>query len=207
MTTEETSSTEPESESILEREFYIKDILISGWNSTKDYIKPMIAGAVVIGGLYAATSGISSYVNSENINPKGIKSSVLEEVVLDEDGKKTKEKINVSYISIPHGQAETGYVDFKLDENKNGTSLAYNQTQREVKLNKEHKKAQETAENNYKNNQKIMNGSSNEADEAFGWNDKPTKPDKTKNKSNHNDHQRLNEVDTRLNKSEGNKSK
>jgi len=52
-----------------------------------------------------------------------------------------------------------------------------------------------------------MNGSSDEADEAFGWDVKPTKPVNTKNKSNHNDHQRLNEVDTRLNKSEGNKSK
>ncbi len=169
--------------------------------------KAVWAGIIATSTLYAATSRISSYVNSGNINPKGIKSSVLEEVVLDEDGKKTKEKINVSYVSIPHEQAETGYVDFKLDENKNGTSLAYDQTQREVKLNKEHEKAQETAENNYKSNQKIMTGSSDEADEAFGWDVKPTKPVKTKNKSNHNDHQRLNETDTRLNKSEGNESK
>ena len=204
MTTEETSSTE----SILEREFHIRDIIFGGWNRTKDYIKPMIAGAVVIGGgLYAATSGISSYVNSGNINTKGIKSSVLEEVVLDENGKKTDKKINVSYVSIPHEQAETGYVDFKLDENKNGTSLAYDQTQREVKLNKEHEKAQETAENNYKNNQKIMTGGSKEADEVFGWDVKPTKPVKTKKKPSYNDHQRLDEIDNRLNKSEGNESK
>ena len=135
MTTEETSSTE----SILEREFHIRDIISGGWNRTKDYIKPMIVGAGIIAGLYATISGIS-YVNSGNINTKGIKSSVLEEVVLDENGKKTKEKIKVSYVSIPHEQAETRYVDFKLDEDKNGTSLAYDQTQREVKLNKEHEK-------------------------------------------------------------------
>ncbi len=203
MTTEETSSTE----SILEREFHIRDIISGGWNRTKDYIKPMIVGAGIIAGLYATTSGISNYVNSGNINTKGIKSSVLEEVVLDENGKKTREKIKVSYVSIPHEQAETRYVDFKLDEDKNGTSLAYDQTQREVKLNKEHEKAQETAENNYKDNQKRMTGGSKKADKAFGWDDKPTKPVKTKTKSNHNDHQRLNETDTRLYNSEGNKSK
>ena len=166
--------------------------------------KAVWAGIIATSTLYATTSGISSHLNSGNINTKGIKSSVLEEVVLDENGKKTREKIKVSYVSIPHEQAETGYVDF--DKNK-GTSLAYDQTQREVKLNKEHEKAQETAENNYKDNQKRMTGGSKKADKAFGWDDKPTKPVKTKNKSNHNDHQRLNETDTRLYKSEGNKSK
>ena len=190
--------------SIIDRN--VGDLIRGGWNRTKDYIKPMIVGAGIIAGLYATTSGISNYVNSGNINTKGIKSSVLEEVVLDENGKKTKEKIKVSYVSIPHEQAETRYVDFKLDEDKNGTSLAYDQTQREVKLNKEHEKAQETAENNYKDNQKRMTGGSKKADKAFGWDDKPTKPVKTKTKSN-NDHQRLDETDTRLYNSEGNKSK
>ncbi|MAG61434.1 hypothetical protein CMI43_01280, partial [Candidatus Pacearchaeota archaeon] len=90
MTTEETPSADAESGTESTETYNlitqgIPDafgfIVEKGYDILKS--KAVWAGIIATSTLYAATSGISSYVNSGNINTKGIKSSVLEEVVLD----------------------------------------------------------------------------------------------------------------------------